>query len=111
MGRRTPTLALATVLAAGTPGLVPAQPDDGSPMRPGGGVPTGAAMGETMLTGTVTSLERAAGRFTLDAGGRRIELQLTPEAVADVASGQRVTVMFGIRPESGPTAVPGGLGR
>lgn len=101
-------LALAVAFGLATGGAAAAQ--TASPMRPetGGGTPTGAAMGEKMLTGTVAAVDAGTGRLALDVGGRRVDLQFTPDAVAGLAPGERVTVMFGIRPERGATAVPGG---
>lgn len=110
MPRRTPPLPLAVVAAAlvcATASPAIAQTPSDAPLRTPG-TPTGASMGEKMLTGTVAALDKATGRLTLDVRGRRVELQFTPDAVNDLEPGRRVTVMYGIRPETGATAVPGG---
>jgi hypothetical protein len=109
MRMHAPGTVVAIALAFAVGGLTLAAAQTDTPLRtPGAGTPTGASMGEKMLTGTVASIDKVTGRLTLDVHGRRVELQFTPDAVADVEQGRRVTVMFGIRPETGATAVPGG---
>ena len=117
------SVALAGALAAGvamaadpgaSEGRMGAQ---GQPGYDGGGARAGAATrtagfaGQHQMTGTVTDIDKSAGRVTLNAEGQQLQLHFPQQALQRIDRGDRVTVSLGIRQASGggpgTTGAPG----
>ena len=76
----------------------------------GSGKTAGGFVGQHMMTGTVTDIDKDKGTLAVDADGETLDLHFPKTALQNVNKGDRVTVQLGIKPAAGSATSGMGAG-